>query len=324
MSATVIPSPPSGLTGGESRVLDRLKACYRDSEGVFIYVQPRIRKLEPDFIVIDPSRGIAIIEVKDWKLESIDFINKREVRFSNGSQDKNPAFKTNLYFNLVQGVLADEELYDENGKLVPTLTARLVMSRMSSANLDSLHDVIDIFPCQAIPSSEIPKMSFQHIHGESPRQMSEEQMTVCRASLFPEIKIQKHPDEIVEKIKACDSEQEAFAKRLSHGHHMVSGVPGSGKTVILLSRALHLAKENPDWQIMIMSYNKSLVSRLASRVEAIADDLKFMGIPYQNITIKTFHSQAQEIANMNIPQNAPDEFWRVTLPNTALRKATAQ
>jgi hypothetical protein len=93
------------LTTEESEKLE-----LKELEGVFIYVQPRIRTLEPDFIVIDPSRGIAIIEVKDWKLESIDFINKREVRFSNGSQGKNPAFKTNLYFNLVQGVLADEEL----------------------------------------------------------------------------------------------------------------------------------------------------------------------------------------------------------------------
>lgn len=323
MSATLIPSVTSGLTGGETRILERLASCYEHADGVFIYIQPRIRNLEPDFIVIDPSRGIAILEVKDWRLERIGSLNRMKVTFSDGKEDKNPAFKTNRYFDLVKGVLeANQALYDEQGAFVPKLSARLVMSRLSNTGVQQLYDNLNLFPCTVLSSSAISKMSLRDIYGDNACQMTSEQVTTCRAALFPEIKIRRHANEIIATIKALDSQQEQFAKRLPHGHAMVSGVPGSGKTVILLSRALYLAKENPDWQILVMTYNKSLCSRLQSRIHAIADDLSFMGIPYTNITITTFHAYALELANLIVPQKPDQTFWDVTVPQAALAKAT--
>jgi superfamily I DNA and RNA helicase len=323
MSAILIPSVPSKLTSGETRILKSLASCYEHGEGVFIYIQPRIRNLEPDFIVIDPSRGIAILEVKDWGLDSIKSLNKLNVTFVDGKQDKNPAFKTNRYFNLVKGVLeADQALYNEQGGFVPKLSARLIMSRMTDTALQQVHENLDQFPCQVFGSNAIAKMSLRDIFGDNACQMTAEQVTACRAALFPEIKIRRHTNEVLATIRALDSQQEQFAKRLPHGHAMVSGVPGSGKTVILLSRALYLAKENPDWQILIITYNKSLRSRLQSRIHAIENDLSFMGIPYTNITIATFHSCALELANLIVPQEQDQTFWDVTLPQAAMLNAT--
>jgi len=322
MSATLIPSVPSGLTGGEKRVLERLEKCYENVDGVFIYIQPRIRNLEPDFVVIDPSRGIAIIEVKDWGIERIKTITRMTVTFDDGNEDQNPAFKTNRYYGLIEGVLkADPALYDEAGVFVPKLSARLVMSRLSDNALKQIHDNISLFPCQSFPSSVVAKMSIRDIFGDNACQMTQGQVTACRAALCPEIKIRRHVGEVLATIKALDSQQEQFAKRLPHGHAMVTGVPGSGKTVILLSRALYLAKENPDWQILIVTYNKSLSARLKSRILAIADDLAFMGIPYQNITIKTFHALCMGMTGLAVPQKQDQAFWDETLPQAALTRA---
>ena len=58
------------------------------------------------------------------------------------------------------------------------------------------------------------------------------------------------------------SKQEEFARKVPYGHYMVTGIPGSGKTVILLARAVHLIKENPNWKILILTYNKSLSYKL--------------------------------------------------------------
>ncbi len=41
----------------------------------------------------------------------------------------------------------------------------------------------------------------------------------------------------------------SFMKRVPYGHYMVTGVPGSGKTVLLLARAIHLVREHPEWKI---------------------------------------------------------------------------
>ena len=102
---------------------------------------------------------------------------------------------------------------------------------------------------------------------------------------------------------------------------MVSGVPGSGKTVILLSRAIFLAKENPDWKIRIVTYNRSLSRKLESRLESLYPDLDFMSINYENISISTFHSLALEMANTEVPQDPDDDWWTYELPQKALEKA---
>ena len=82
---------------------------------------------------------------------------------------------------------------------------------------------------------------------------------------------------------------------------MITGVPGSGKTVILLSRAIHLLKENPTWKIRIVTYNRSLARKLQNRFESLYEKLELMGINYQNITISTFHSLAGEVSTIPPP-----------------------
>ncbi len=322
MSAILIPSSPTGLTGGEARVLERLVSCYAQTDGAFIYVQPRIRNLEPDFIIIDPSRGVAVVEVKDWTSERIGTLNRRTVTFTDGKEDQNPAFKTNRYFDLVKGVLeADQALYDSRGEFVPKLSARLIMSRLSNGGLAQLHEYLNLFPCVPLCSSAIAEMQVRDIFGDNACTLTAEQIAACRAALFPEIKIRRSVNDVVASVKALDAQQEQYAKRIPHGHAIVTGVPGSGKTVILLSRALYLAKDNPDWQILVVTYNRSLRSRLESRIHAIADELTFMGIPYQNIRITTFHALAVDLAGLVVPQNASQEFWDVTVAQAALAKA---
>ncbi|WP_162242668.1 3'-5' exonuclease [Cellulomonas sp. Leaf395] len=47
---------------------------------------------------------------------------------------------------------------------------------------------------------------------------------------------------------------------------VVTGPAGSGKTLVLAARAKWLAKNNPDWRIQILCYNKALVPYLRSLV----------------------------------------------------------
>ena len=63
-------------------------------------------------------------------------------------------------------------------------------------------------------------------------------------------------------------------KEFPLGTYMVTGVPGSGKTVILLSRDIYLVKENPNWRILILTYNKSLSHKLNTQLEIIAQKFK--------------------------------------------------
>ncbi|MCP6547887.1 restriction endonuclease, partial [Klebsiella pneumoniae] len=57
-------------------------------------------------------------------------------------------------------------------------------------------------------------------------------------------------------IKIMDTQQELLARSLGEGHRIIHGVAGSGKTLILLYRCLHLAKDNNlKKPILVVCYN---------------------------------------------------------------------
>ncbi len=49
---------------------------------------------------------------------------------------------------------------------------------------------------------------------------------------------------------------------------LVRGVMGSGKTLVLLAKAKHWAKRNPDWNILVLAFNKELAANLRKELKA--------------------------------------------------------
>jgi hypothetical protein len=98
---TVIPSDLSSLRYEERKVANKIKQIYSDADWkAYLYVQPSINNLEPDFILIDEYKSISRIEVKDWSIDKIDTnkINPSEV-FVSGHRRENPFSNANTYFN---------------------------------------------------------------------------------------------------------------------------------------------------------------------------------------------------------------------------------
>ncbi|MFW1480575.1 UvrD-helicase domain-containing protein, partial [Vibrio parahaemolyticus] len=110
-------------------------------------------------------------------------------------------------------------------------------------------------------------LSLDELVTDRSNNLSDAEIVAIRSVLFPEIVIpadSPNLDELVEikNLKALDFEQEEFAKKVPNGHYMVSGIPGSGKTVILLSRALHLAQRYETYSILVLTYTKALANKL--------------------------------------------------------------
>ena len=63
-------------------------------------------------------------------------------------------------------------------------------------------------------------------------------------------------------LKVLDLRQENHARVIGEGHRILSGVAGSGKTVVLLARARLLAQRDPDARILVLCYNVTLASFL--------------------------------------------------------------
>lgn len=66
------------------------------------------------------------------------------------------------------------------------------------------------------------------------------------------------------RLLSLDIEQERLARTMKPGHRLVSGVAGSGKTLILLARAKALANSLEQRRILILCFNIALASHLRS------------------------------------------------------------
>ena len=87
---------------------------------------------------------------------------------------------------------------------------------------------------------------------------------------------------------SLDAQQAAAATGPVADVLVVTGPPGSGKTLVLAGRARHLAAHHSDWRIVLLCYNRTLATHLAGLVADCA-----------NIEVETFgrfsHGQGHRI-----------------------------
>src|SRR4051812_44372098 len=78
--ATLIPSYSAcarGMTSGERRFAQRLIEKLEDDYLCWYDVAVGPLSRHPDFILLHPQRGLLILEIKDWKLETIRGADKK-------------------------------------------------------------------------------------------------------------------------------------------------------------------------------------------------------------------------------------------------------
>lgn len=105
-----------------------------------------------------------------------------------------------------------------------------------------------------------------------------------------------------EQQLALDAQQGMAATFPVEDVLVLSGPPGSGKTLVLAGRAKYLAAQHPDWHMVVLCYNNSLVPYLKSLVGG-----------YPNIAVSTFgkfsHAMGHRIA-LNDPERAMEDLTR--------------
>lgn len=97
----------------------------------------------------------------------------------------------------------------------------------------------------------------------------------------------------------------------NEGHHLLHGVAGSGKTVVLICRARHLLARHPNWRILVVCYNRVLADYLRGVIGA-----------HERLEVLHFHRwcwRRLEAAGVPIPEPpAPGErsdYWDRDIPD---------
>ena len=316
--ATMIPAIGtcgSRMTSGERRLAQRLENKL-EADWLFWYDVPLgPHNVHPDFVVFNPHRGLLVLEVKDWRLETIQEIDRQSVTLltPNGlKRQVNPLEQARQYAHEVVDLLKrDPQLTLSSGCMKGTLLfpwgygvvfANITRKQFDSTNLGEViepHRVI----CQDEMTETVDAEALQaRLWGMLPFVRSVPlalpQIDRIRWHLFPEIRIaapnqgglfDDDEPEIPDLVRVMDLQQEQLARSLGEGHRVIHGVAGSGKTLILGYRAEHLAKicTRP---ILVLCYNRTLAKRLARSMAG-----KQLG---DKVVVHTFHQwcRAQLVA----------------------------
>jgi len=332
--STLIPSISACKfdTTGERRFARLLEAKLEDDYRCWYNVPIGPKRLHPDFIIMHPQRGIIILEVKDWKLATIQSMNHNEtVLFKDGvvKKEKNPLEQARDYAIAIVNILQTDPqlIWAEGryqGKLLFPWAFGVVLTNITHKEYmqTDLPDVID--PHSIMFKDEIAEtvdaMAFQEkLWGMFPFNahglLTMPQIDRVRWHIFPEIRLPYKQANLFDNIdnessalpdimRVMDLQQEQLARSIGQGHRVIHGVAGSGKTLILGYRAEHLAKACTR-PILVLCFNRPLAQKLKHwmEIKGLADKVK----------VHNFHSWCYRqltAYHIPLPENCggPDVF----------------
>lgn len=275
------------MTHGERRVAQRLESHLSDECLIWYDIPVGRQYRHPDFVIIDPDNGLIFLEVKDWKLSTLQHMDLQTVTLATAQgekQERNPLLQVREYACATVEILSQDPKLQQKtglykGKLNIAWAYGVVFTNITRQQLLSLtsRDVVEsIFPqaltiCQDEMKESVCPDVFQHKLAGLFTTRFRPSITPAirdnlRRHLFPEIAVpaKKKNDHI---CRVMDIQQEVLARNLGEGHRVIHGVAGSGKTLILLYRCLYLS-ETTTRPILVLCFNIVLANYIRECIAA--------------------------------------------------------
>lgn len=331
------------MTSGEKRFGRRLESLFEDDYLCWFDIPLGKKRRYPDYIVLHPQRGLLFIEIKDWKLSSIQDINHERVvlRTDRGEETTaNPLEQARqCAYAVVNQLVSDPQLRQSSGKYEGKLACPygygVVLANITRAQLNKAipldaqelllppHLVI----CQDEMADKVEAEPFQEklwgmFNYDFPQKLTLPQIDRIRWQLFPELRLEHAQTDMFtvnseansesdsgsvseqakvmmnlpDIVKIMDVQQEQLARSMGSGHRVIHGVAGSGKTLILGFRCLHLVQFTRK-PILVLCFNIALAARLRGFLaeKGISDKVQVYHFhDWCGEQLKTYHVDVQE------------------------------
>ncbi|MCA0757638.1 AAA family ATPase [Paenibacillus sp. N4] len=339
--AYMVPEAIRTSAAAGERLLYRALKEHLPSDYV-VYFEPEIDGERPSFVIIGPDLGLVVLEVLDYTRSALIEAGREEwqVYTAAGQLEAvmNPYRQARASVRHVADRLKrDERLTLAKGKLQGQLKFPhgfgTVFPRMKRKDFREA-DLYEVIPeafvlCRDEIDPEEDGFSadalIERIHGmfESWRRtryiLTKEDISAVRSHLVPEVRLStefRRPaggqEQLVlsmQPVKELDLHQETIAKQLGDRHRLIRGVAGSGKTLVLATRANMLAKHYPDWRILVLCSSiplsqslKQTIGRMMDEPEDLLDWIRLAeqkeGKPLKNnVEVYNFHEWLRKALN---------------------------
>jgi hypothetical protein len=315
--------PQVNTSPGEKKLFERLDQSEEIPNWIILHSVDLLHHKfrvqgEADFVVLAPSLGILVIEVKHHNRIEL----KNGSWYLGGKQSKDPFRQASDGMFTIKKYLEDRDI---DTRSIPMLHA-VWFTNCSIKNLpESIKwddgNTLGIEDLNSDPVAAI-KMAFAEGKTRLERTIRFQQPVADFASLnrisetlVPNFSIHQpakdRKKEVELELKRATEEQTTTLELLRNQKHLVvPGMAGTGKTFLAIHEAkqAHLRGE----QALLICFNRMLAQQLSR-------DLK----EFPRVSVKTIHSLLLEIAGEADLDSQSDSWWRSELPTLAVQALLA-
>jgi hypothetical protein len=283
-------------TAGEGRFYRFLQDSAKPDTQCVAWYAPAVEGLEPDFVLYTPETGLVVFEVKDWVLSQIlradsrAFIlalerNREEARPHPLYQGRGYVFALlNRIRTSCKRLLSSDPRYLGKSRLpvhCGAVFTNITREEYDRTELGKILPVEKVFFEDDLAATDGNDPSGRRLRnkltGMFPPPFSFRldmaDMTALRELLWPKVRIslpqragEKSTEDANAVIRRLDARQESLARRLDASKAILHGPAGSGKTLVLIHKAVEeharLRRNGLNLPVLIVCYNLTLVHYL--------------------------------------------------------------
>ncbi len=273
-------------TMGENSLLSFLTNLNND---YFVYFQPFLNGSLPDFVILHKTKGILIIEVKDWELDRYKIENKDW--YVNQSKTKSPLKQVQDYkdqiFSFIDGFV--EESIHQSHKYGYVQTVVYFHKATEKKAVNFCKDCRSFNKWVTILGSDSLSFDcFRNIHyfksNVSP-DFNENYYDEFELLFAPSI----HLLELGKEISYSKEQQKLIKSK--KGEYKIKGVAGSGKTFVLAKRAVNAHKRTKS-RVLILTFNITLRNFIRDKLNQVRDEFS-----WNMFHIDNYHNFIHTMAN---------------------------
>jgi hypothetical protein len=300
------------LTDGERRVIDLFDATLQPEWEM--YVQPHLNGLRPDIVLLHPSVGVAVFEVKDWDLGAMPFYAEavaagHPILMARDGSGRAFSYEAENPINKI--LLYKEELFElycprlDNRAGYAVITAGLIFPCSPRAEVErvfspfravrgGIRDYPQYYPISGI--EDVTSGNLLAIFPESKRRSSSAMSSAIAADLRGWLKEPFFSQEQRTPLELDSRQRELATTRTDTGYRRIKGPAGSGKSVVLAARASSLAAEGKhtlvvSFNITLLNYLRDLAVRHDASRRVIRRQIDFLNFHYwcKRVCLDTGH-----------------------------------
>jgi hypothetical protein len=294
---------PAPLEAGEQTVLNFFD---RNLDPTWeIYIQPHLNGLRPDFVLLNPTVGIAVFEVKNWSFDAVRYFSKevsaKQVELWGSSNGKefsketdNPFRKVALYkeriFNIYCPRLQQKAGFAAitGGVIFPSATRaqglELQRSFLGRREREAAGVYLPVCGREELSSNDLSKVFPGACRAKSSL------MTPALADDLRGWLVEPDYSKEQREPLPLDSQQRRLAEtRTASGFRRIKGPAGSGKSLVLAAKAARLASEGKS--VLVVTYNITLWHYLRDMIRRNISHRDAM----RNVELTHFHDWCKDL-----------------------------